>query len=219
MKKMQIFIAAITMLPLFSMAQDAMLDRASHQDKNRRNFEVSASFGYADYSYPVGKFFYTLVKEGTPALGMPAQRGHSPKATITASAYIIKSVDVGLTYSANEMKYAIALYAGDRDGIGYAARPASRVSVFSKYHYAIKNIEFIGGPSIGTIHAPGGLERNSKGLTYSVNIGVRYRISGGLYGSVSADYTKDYLGKEMIQTKGAAMSEGWATMAGVVFKF
>lgn len=207
---MKHFLFLVFSLPFFAHAQDGIPKMASAK-RQFPHFEISAKYGVSlsqtpatlmpVYENNVRSFYY-----GAPVSGIV-----TGKISIAASTFISRSVDVGLFYSSNKIRYYCKSSYKSFDG--NLADPATRIGFFGRYHYSFKKWSPFIGLGIADLEA-----QKWAGLSYTASLGVDYRIVQNLYASVQIEYLRDNF-----MTKHWAISDrvvwGYTALGGLSFRF
>lgn len=188
------------------------------------HFEIAAHYGIATYGHIRGVSGppYRIVT-GFNKSTIVESKGSAPKVLFSGSVFVSKSVDIGLIYSQNDIRYKGV---EQKDINHHVFSPVSRGGIFSRYHYRFPKWEINAGGSISTlwtnkinryqIYAP---NKRVNGRSYSVMLGVKYRIVKNFYGSAQVEYTEDMFdGSKPFQTSTNILRQ-YGGVLGLSFRF
>ncbi len=180
-----IFIVIIFLLPLYGNAQtgEPLLDsnepktvaEAPVSKSHLRRFEFSFYAGAACYGLPSQRYF------DNPTTRLAGAYGPSTKLNFTATVYINRHIDVGISLAENNLTYHVAYWPG---GIVYFARPLANFGVVSHYYFCAGHFLPFVGIELSYLKAylPNDIPTFpanpiiSNGYTAGIHFGIKYRI-------------------------------------------
>lgn len=174
------------LLPFFSFAQDGQ-PKPSSVKRQFPRFEISARYG-ASLPYvspPPARIVVSDHSAASPyGWGKPMSGVVTPKLSLAASVFVSRSVDIGLFYSRNTVRYSCV--GPTRSFNGNFVDPATRIGFFGRYHYSLKKWKPYVGLGVADLSA-----QKWCGLSWTASLGVDYTIVRNLSANLQAEVVRD----------------------------